>query len=521
MDRHLATLLKGLSFPHLYRSTAKTSNLLNTVADPNRQSLHVLPPAQHSVNLPEVIPRRSKDRRARLGGLPNPLYDLRQPATVLPVRQLFTQTGVDNNNNNAQRSAGQQQPPVQTSSNMSSPELRGSPGDPVSDRNPGDRQTGGNPEPANDLPAEDDASAGQSAARNTPSSGRPSGTRGRATHAPGRQRARQTPEYLLERHLEDLDPNRIYDIPGPSQTQSPDGIFRISDLQSVGLLNDSNICGLISIFSAFHRTGLKDHLIDPHFCFTQNRTVDFPSLVFLKIMSAMPSDLPFSLQLFIESWNFSGKTPRIHPGFSDVAALSEGLVTNLQFKQYASRPPVLTEFLGSFKCSRCGRENLCVKRWAMQVQAAIPLLQLPPNNLPADVSDLLAAYVDERFETHCTDLNCNHRILDGKLEVKPGFFTILAINRFDINDPNNKQMNRLTIPSEPVRIGHNLMGDLVSIVCHRGDVNHGHFVSYHQVDRQWFLSDDSRQLSPSQNPLEDGLVDESETIELLFFKNNV
>ena len=118
MDRHLATLLKGLSFLHLYRSTAKTSNLLNTVADPIRQSLHVLPPAQHSVNLPEVIPRRSKDRRARLGGLPNPLYDLRQPATVLPVRQLFTQTGVDNNNN-AQRSAGQQQPPVQTSSNMS------------------------------------------------------------------------------------------------------------------------------------------------------------------------------------------------------------------------------------------------------------------------------------------------------------------------------------------------------------------------------------------------------------------
>ena len=404
---------------------------------------------------------------------------------------------------------------------MSSPELRGSPGDPVSDRNPGDRQTGGNPEPANDLPAEDDASAGQSAARNTASSGRPSGPRGRATHAPGRQRARQTPEYLLERHLEDLDPNRIYDIPGPSQTQSPDGIFRISDLQSVGLLNDSNICGLISIFSAFHRTGLKDHLIDPHFCFTQNRTVDYPSLVFLKIMSAMPSDLPFSLQLFIESWNFSGKTPRIHPGFSDVSALAEGLVTNLQFKQYASRPPVLTEFLGSFKCSRCGRENLCVKRWAMQVQAAIPLLQLPPNNLPADVSDLLAAYVDERFETHCTDLNCNHRILDGKLEVKPGFFTILAISRFDINDPNNKQMNRLTIPSEPVRIGHNLMGDLVSIVCHRGDVNQGHFVSYHQVDRQWFLSDDSRQLSPSQNPLEDGLGDESETIELLFFKNNV
>jgi hypothetical protein len=308
---------------------------------------------------------------------------------------------------------------------------------------------------------------------------------------------------------------------GPSQTQSPDAIFRISDLQSVGFLNDSNICGLISIFSAFHRAGFKDHLIDPHFCFTLNRTVDFPSLVFLKIMTALPSNRPFSLQLFIESWNISGKAPRIHPGFSDVAALAEGLVTNLQFKQYASRPPVLSEFLGSFKCNRCGKENVRVKRWAMQVQAAIPLLQLPPNNASADVGDLLAAYIDESFETHCPDLNCNQRILDGKLEVRPGFFTILALNRFDVNYPNNKQMNRITIPPVPGRIGHNLMGDLVSIVCHRGDVNRGHFVSYHQVDRQWYLNDDSRQLSPSQNPLVDGHVMESETIELLFFKNNV
>ena len=82
MDRHLATLLKALSFPHLYRSTAKTSNLLNTVADSNRQTVHIHPPSVHSVDLPVFIPRRSRDRRAQLGGLPNPLYDLRSPATV-------------------------------------------------------------------------------------------------------------------------------------------------------------------------------------------------------------------------------------------------------------------------------------------------------------------------------------------------------------------------------------------------------------------------------------------------------
>ena len=66
---------------NLYRSTAKTSNLLNTVANTNRQTVHILPPSVHSVNIPELIPRRSRDRRAQLGGLPNPLFDLRSPAS--------------------------------------------------------------------------------------------------------------------------------------------------------------------------------------------------------------------------------------------------------------------------------------------------------------------------------------------------------------------------------------------------------------------------------------------------------
>ena len=112
-----------------------------------------------------------------------------------------------------------------------------------------------------------------------------------------------------------------------------------------------------------HWVAFKYHLIYPHFCFTLNRTVDFPSLMFLKIMSTMPSQRSFSIQLFIESWNNSGKIPRIHPGFSDVAALAEGLLTNLQFKQYASRPPVVTEILGSFKYPPDVARNMSLKTY--------------------------------------------------------------------------------------------------------------------------------------------------------------
>ena len=134
--------------------------------------------------------------------------------------------------------------------------------------------------------------------------------------------------------------------------------------------------------------------------------------MYLKIMSAMPSERSFSIQLFIESWNNSGKIPRIHPSISDVEALAEGHLTNLQFKQYASRPPVVTEFLGSFKCPRY------IKGWAMQIQAVIPLLQLPPKNLPADVSELLADFIVEKFENmtdyplHCPSMTTQKLLLE-------------------------------------------------------------------------------------------------------------
>jgi hypothetical protein len=83
MDRHLAALLQGLSFKHFYTSTAKTVNILNTVANTNRQTTQVLPPSQHSTDIPDGIERRSRDTRQMRGGLANPLYDLTAPAAPL------------------------------------------------------------------------------------------------------------------------------------------------------------------------------------------------------------------------------------------------------------------------------------------------------------------------------------------------------------------------------------------------------------------------------------------------------
>ena len=237
----------------------------------------------------------------------------------------------------------------------------------------------------------------------------------------------------------------------------------------------------------------------------------------MKILEAMPSQDSFSLQLFMQAWNNSNKRPRIDPGFADIISLGEGLLTNLQVKQYANRPPVFTQFLASFKCNRCGKDHQRVKTWDDQLQVAIPLLQLPPSsNQAVNVMQLLQAHIDEPLQTRCGNLGCKSRIDDARMEIELGFFTVLTVDRFQFGVNPVKLMNRLLVDIDDQQSFN--LGELVSVVCHRGDVNHGHFVSYHLVGQQWYLNDDSRRCIPVANPLEQTNSVNNETVDMLFFK---
>ena len=89
MDRHPAALLKALSFPENFKSTAKTVNILNTVAETARQTTRILPPTQHSEAIPDNITRRSRNSRLQIAGRPNPLYDTNLPETLPSIRLPF------------------------------------------------------------------------------------------------------------------------------------------------------------------------------------------------------------------------------------------------------------------------------------------------------------------------------------------------------------------------------------------------------------------------------------------------
>ena len=84
----------------------------------------------------------------------------------------------------------------------------------------------------------------------------------------------------------------------------------------------------------------------------------------------MPSVDPFSIQHLILSWNRSGRQPSITPGIIDTPSLAEALVTNMQFKQYASRP-VMTKYLASFNCTTCGKSHVKVTNWEGQLGAIV------------------------------------------------------------------------------------------------------------------------------------------------------
>ena len=71
MDRHCATLLAMLSFPHTYRSKAKAPNLLNPTAPDSRQGYTILPPVDQSADIPDNIPRKIHNTRST-----NPFYDV-------------------------------------------------------------------------------------------------------------------------------------------------------------------------------------------------------------------------------------------------------------------------------------------------------------------------------------------------------------------------------------------------------------------------------------------------------------
>ena len=111
----------------------------------------------------------------------------------------------------------------------------------------------------------------------------------------------------------------------------------------------------------------------------------------------------------------------------------------------------------------------------------------------------------------------------GSFDVTKGKYTILVVNRRGYQDSqgNNIPLLRTRLTDRRgSNVGSGLLGKLVSVVSHRGDVRRGHWVSYHLAEdtNTWYLNDDSRPLTRTLvHPLVG--VHANETADLLLFRN--
>ena len=220
---------------------------------------------------------------------------------------------------------------------------------------------------------------------------------------------------------------------------------------------------------------LVDNLLDPNLCLSNDGVPNFPMLILAKILKALPSESAFSIQLLISSWNYSGLQPEMESGnFSDIYSLTDAMVKNLQLKW--EKIPFFTQYLGNFTCESCGQVYRR-KHWQGQLFSSVPVLHLPKSSGPVDPLILLQLYIDMPFTTCCPDVCCQNITKGGKIEVVPGRFTILIINRV-CYETLDKQMNAVSFSSLDMSPDRFNPGHLISLICHRGDVNTGHFVSY-------------------------------------------
>jgi hypothetical protein len=232
--------------------------MLNTVANTNRQTTQVLPPSHHSTDIPDVIERRSRDTRQIHGGLANPLYDLTAPAAPLLTRTTVTASApstlprcpaVNPSPSNSSRSALPSQP------SQSSSEGTQTQTDTEELASGQSAQTGSAPGLSSETGENDENNNNDDDFSDLNISSPPSQSTTGSAHC--QDQTRHPGDLLsdqINRHISHFDPNGIYPLPGESQQT---GDFSQDYLQQHGLLNDGNICSLISLILGLHRLGIK------------------------------------------------------------------------------------------------------------------------------------------------------------------------------------------------------------------------------------------------------------------------
>lgn len=315
--------------------------------------------------------------------------------------------------------------------------------------------------------------------------------------------------------LNNLD---IYRIPGVSQTSGQSAQqFLLRHLQMRGLVNDGAVCGLLCFFLLCHRMNLARYFVD-FSMISSNNTPDYPILLFLRILKAMPSPEPFSIQLFVQSWNNSMtlQNGRAALGANDDILVVDNVMRSLMPYLRNRTTPVITKFTLKYNCNVCSIPYSNISLDDNVGFSCVPLLDIPDSR-GISPGQILTNLLNTPVNFNC--VACNTPV-QASLVPERGIYTLFAINRLQYDRQNAvlpKVLTKLT-DRRSTGAGERLCGDLISCISHVGSHQRGHWISYHKTtDNVWWKNNDSYPIVQSNHPFNTSVNDE--TVNFVVFKN--
>ena len=255
---------------------------------------------------------------------------------------------------------------------------------------------------------------------------------------------------------------------------------------------------------------------------THNNAPDYPVLLFKKILDALPSLTDFSLQMFISSWNLTASIQnRATLGQYEDVLIFDTLMGVVEPYLKQLTPPLFTKYGAKFFCQICHVQYTNITEGQFRSFKCVPVLSLPVNSPTVSPGQMLTDFLDQTFDVSCP--RCQNRCSNAVYEVTKGRFTPLAFNRRGYRDSGGrlipKLMTQFSVSGRDTA-GDGLCGELVSVICHLGDPNAGHWVSYHHTDDgDWWMNDDSRPMVQSRQHPYIGRPNMEETVDFVLFKN--
>ena len=149
----------------------------------------------------------------------------------------------------------------------------------------------------------------------------------------------------------------------------------------------------------------------------------------------------------------------------------------------------------------------------------VPILTPSINGRPISAGHLLTDFLNQETRVKCPS-PC-YAVNQAKVVPQKGRFTLLAINRRGLNDEDGDpipKINTRVCATWSQRHGDKYLGELVSVITHKGSIHSGHWQTYTKTDSgTWYLNSDAHPVKQTSNPLNSKRKDE--TSQFLIYKN--